>query len=448
MSTSLSGQYLDAAFGDLLQVSNSGSGVDTTLRTVADGQGTDSALQLSTTVVNINGTFKINGYSVTLTGNHTLGFTLTADTALTLPTTGTLATLAGSETFVNKTLTAPVIATILNTGILTLPTSTDTLIGRATIDTLTNKTLTSPVMTTPTLGVATATSINKVAITAPASGSTLTIADGATLTVSGTATVPAGTTLVAANNLSDVSTVTTALTNLYSTNAITTTATLTLYGQMVTCGGSSAYTVTLPAVSSGKFLDILCKTTSNAIVTLSPASGTISGQATIKLGTNDAVTLYSDGSNWFIIKQVLAPAMCLVQLSANQSITNNTVTKVTLDTEVFDVGGFYDNATNYRFTPLLPGKYHVGLVENWSLQSSAFTASAYLYKNGSSYATANISPTASANNQSSGSLTTIVSMNGTTDYLEAFCIHAFGSSINLVGNNNWTAMNISRVSLF
>ena len=48
---------------------------------------------------------------------------------------------------------------------------------------------TSPTLTTPTLGVATATSINKVAITAPATGATLTIADGATLTASANATV-------------------------------------------------------------------------------------------------------------------------------------------------------------------------------------------------------------------------------------------------------------------
>ena len=48
---------------------------------------------------------------------------------------------------------------------------------------------TSPSLVTPALGVATATTINKVTITAPASGSTLTIQDGFTLTVSGTANV-------------------------------------------------------------------------------------------------------------------------------------------------------------------------------------------------------------------------------------------------------------------
>jgi hypothetical protein len=49
------------------------------------------------------------GGSWTHTGAHTLGLTTTANTSLTLPTTGTLATLAGTETFTNKVLTAPTI---------------------------------------------------------------------------------------------------------------------------------------------------------------------------------------------------------------------------------------------------------------------------------------------------------------------------------------------------
>lgn len=49
---------------------------------------------------------------------------------------------ATTKTLTNKTLTAPVIGTIVNTGTLTLPTATDTLVGRATTDTLTNKTIT------------------------------------------------------------------------------------------------------------------------------------------------------------------------------------------------------------------------------------------------------------------------------------------------------------------
>jgi len=63
--------------------------------------------------------------------------TVAIDTAVT-------ADLTTAQTLTNKTLTAPVISTIANTGTLTLPTSTDTIVGRATTDTLTNKTLTSP----------------------------------------------------------------------------------------------------------------------------------------------------------------------------------------------------------------------------------------------------------------------------------------------------------------
>jgi hypothetical protein len=66
--------------------------------------------------------------------------------AVTFAIDSTVATLAGTQTLTNKTLTTPVISSISNTGTLTLPTSTDTLVGRATTDTLTNKTLTSAVL--------------------------------------------------------------------------------------------------------------------------------------------------------------------------------------------------------------------------------------------------------------------------------------------------------------
>lgn len=52
--------------------------------------------------------------------------------------------LTGTQTLTNKTLTTPIISSISNTGLLTLPTSTDTLVGLATTDTMTNKTVSGP----------------------------------------------------------------------------------------------------------------------------------------------------------------------------------------------------------------------------------------------------------------------------------------------------------------
>ena len=115
-------------------------------------------------IVYANGTdvIEVANAPVTETGTQTLtNKTLTAPVIGTISNTGTLTlptstdTLVGrgtTDTLTNKTLTSPTISTIVNSGTLTLPTSTDTLVGRATTDTLTNKTLTSPTLTTPALG--------------------------------------------------------------------------------------------------------------------------------------------------------------------------------------------------------------------------------------------------------------------------------------------------------
>jgi hypothetical protein len=82
----------------------------------------------------------LDSESLTLTGGTGIDTSGSGNT-VTFAIDSTVATLTGSQTLTNKTLTTPVISSILNTGTLTLPTSTDTLVGRATTDTLTNKTI-------------------------------------------------------------------------------------------------------------------------------------------------------------------------------------------------------------------------------------------------------------------------------------------------------------------
>ena len=80
--------------------------------------------------------------TITIAGGTGLASVASATDTITINIDATVvATLTGTQTFTNKTLTAPVISSISNTGTISLPTSTDTLIGRATTDTLTNKTI-------------------------------------------------------------------------------------------------------------------------------------------------------------------------------------------------------------------------------------------------------------------------------------------------------------------
>ena len=77
------------------------------------------AISLGGILVGANGGTGVNntGKTITLGGNlttsgaFTTALTTTANTAVTLPVSGTLATLAGTETFSNKTLTSPVLTT-------------------------------------------------------------------------------------------------------------------------------------------------------------------------------------------------------------------------------------------------------------------------------------------------------------------------------------------------
>ena len=80
-----------------------------------------------------------SGVTSVATGTGLTGGPITSTGTISIDST--VVTLTGTQTLTNKTLTAPVIATIVNTGTLTLPTSTDTLVARNTTDTLTNKTI-------------------------------------------------------------------------------------------------------------------------------------------------------------------------------------------------------------------------------------------------------------------------------------------------------------------
>jgi len=67
------------------------------------------------------------------------GITVNADNVVV--DTSVVTTLTDTQTLTNKTLTTPIISSISNSGTITLPTGAETLVGRATTDTLTNKSI-------------------------------------------------------------------------------------------------------------------------------------------------------------------------------------------------------------------------------------------------------------------------------------------------------------------
>lgn len=130
------------------------------------------------------------------------------------------------------------------------------------------------------------------------------------------------------------------------------------YGSLVVCTGSSAYTVTLPSQSAGKIIDFAINTTSNALITILPASGTINGQASLLYGSNEGCTVYSDGTNCQTIKDTLVPVYSKIHNNGSVSLPNNTHTLLTFNTIDTDQGSFWNTSTNI-YTPLYAGKYDV-----------------------------------------------------------------------------------------
>ena len=109
--------------------------------------------------------------------------------------------------------------------------------------------------------------------------------------------------------------------------------------------------------------------------------------------------------------------------SGGQSVSNNTVTKVTINAEVFDTDNAFDSSSNYRFTPQTAGKYFVFASIMADSGSSTNLEANYIYlkKNGSSYIfQGNTDFTANYVRQNVITNSAVVDMNGSSDYLELF----------------------------
>jgi hypothetical protein len=136
-------------------------------------------------------------------------------------------------------------------------------------------------------------------------------------------------------------------------------------------------------------------------------------------GTKDATT-FLRGDNTFASAGGANTPAFEAFISSDQTVSNYTDTKAQCNTEVFDVGGCYDNVTNYRFTPNVAGKYFVygqiyGDVQTLSDWNYTNTQ---IRKNGSITQSGTIDNRNNPGREGSVFMATTMIMNGTTDYVE------------------------------
>ena len=159
--------------------------------------------------------------------------------------------------------------------------------------------------------------------------------------------------------------------------------------------------------------------------------GTIKTTNIEPIANNGTVTLGSSGDQFTLAtgakSSFLYPAFKAYN-ETTQNLSDDTFTKVVFATEVFDTNNCFDNSTNYRFTPTIAGKYFV--FSQLTLNSSANTSLAYcnalIYKNGSSTFDGNLNhrmdfnATANYTKSNAFTISSIIDMNGSSDYLEIF----------------------------
>jgi len=124
-------------------------------------------------------------------------------------------------------------------------------------------------------------------------------------------------------------------------------------------------------------------------------------------------------------------------LSATQTPTNNSDTKIQFDTKRFDTDSYYDNSTNYRFTPLVAGRYLVYLkVYSYSQTADSLNiTAAKIYLNGSEYARSTFHPNGTAY-EFTPVVVANIDMNGSSDYVEAYVNMGVSTGNPLVWNEN------------
>ena len=119
--------------------------------------------------------------------------------------------------------------------------------------------------------------------------------------------------------------------------------------------------------------------------------------------------------------------------TASTTVPVSTWVKVPLATKEFDTANCFDSTTNYRFTPNVAGYYQVNCMGQIGAVSAAFYVA--IYKNGSIFKVGGTNGNNS--NATKASLSALIYLNGSTDYIEMYEWQN-GASSTTMSNNAFT----------
>lgn len=172
-------------------------------------------------------------------------------------------------------------------------------------------------------------------------------------------------------------------------------------------------TIKLATASGGSCVLSPTNTASDKTITVPAVDGTMLTTASTFGGTGPAFSAYKNGNQ--------------------TGVSSGVSTKVQINGETFDTNNCFDSATNYRFTPTTAGYYQISATVATSGTGLTYCI-AQLLKNGSVVSNGAFS-SASANEYTS-IVSSIIYLNGTSDYIELYSLaYASSGSVTIVGNN-------------
>ena len=152
-------------------------------------------------------------------------------------------------------------------------------------------------------------------------------------------------------------------------------------------------------------------------------------------------TVYGDGAGDLTVQKdgvtvnKITAAPLFHATCGSLTFSNSTWTKLPMSGKVLDTNNNYDASTNYRFTPTVAGYYWIKA--QYFIGTGAGRIACSIYKNGG-----DVCQTLVLGSNTNGGISVVtqslISFNGTTDYVEAFGYQESGGTAALNSNGGLT----------